>query len=276
MREPPLHFVPGIRWPETLPPETLVFAFRRRSLLIAGAAEHGSSAPRLEALGDLPESLRRQYLGRLGEHPVVSLELPEDHEPPEGMSFRGLRSLFPLLDGDQLSLAGLAIQMVDWDRDHQFCGRCGHPMESSSSERSKRCGQCSLVSYPRLSPAVIVLVERGDEILLARSSHFPPGMYSTLAGFVEPGESLERTVVREIEEEVGVEVGRLRYFGSQPWPFPNSLMVGFRADWLSGEIVTDDEIEDAGWYRAHALPHIPPRISIARSLIEAFLAEQRG
>lgn len=276
MREPPSHFVPGLRWPERLADDTLIFAFKRRALLVTSQDEGQAAPPSLAQTDDLTaRAIRRQYLGQLGGRAVVALELEEDHEPPEGMRFEGLRALFPRLDGDQLALAGLAVQIVDWDRDHQFCGRCGAAMEQSPTERNKICGRCALVSYPRLSPAVIVLVERGDEILLARSPHFPPGMYSTLAGFVEPGESLERTVVREIAEEVGVEVGNLRYFGSQPWPFPNSLMVGFRADWLAGEIVTDEEIEDAAWYRADTLPRIPPRVSIARLLIEDFLAEQR-
>ena len=131
------------------------------------------------------------------------------------------------------------------------------------------------MAYPRLAPAVIMLVERGDEILLGRSPHFLPGMYSTLAGFVEPGETLEHAVAREVAEEVGVRVKDVRYFGSQPWPFPNSLMVGFRAAWESGEIVIDErEIEDAAWFTAGNLPLIPPGISIARALIDAFLREQ--
>ena len=192
------------------------------------------------------------------------------------MVFRGLRSLFGLLDEPSFQVAGRAIQIVDWDRDHQFCGRCGARTEDQAGERSKKCPRCGLAAYPRLSPAVIVLVERGGELLLARSPHFPPGMYSTLAGFVDPGETLEQTVAREIREEVGVEVDNVRYFGSQPWPFPSSLMIGFRADHAGGEIAIDDEeIEDAGWFRAGELPRVPPRISIARALIEAFLAERR-
>ena len=133
---------------------------------------------------------------------------------------------------------------------------------------------CKLSVYPRISPAVIVLVERGDEILLARSPHFVPGVYSTLAGFVEPGETLEGTVRREIHEEVGVHVDNICYFGSQPWPFPNSLMIGFRADYASGDLTIDGvEIEAAGWFRRDNLPKLPFKVSIARSLIEAFLAE---
>jgi NAD+ diphosphatase len=128
-----------------------------------------------------------------------------------------------------------------------------------------------MVFYPRLSPAAIMLIYRGDELLLARSPHFPPGMYSALAGFVEPGESIEETVRREVREEVGVEVGEIRYFGSQPWPFPNSLMIGFLVEWADGEIRLGEpeEIEDARWFRSEDLPPLPPKVSIARAMIDA-------
>lgn len=191
------------------------------------------------------------------------------------MVFENLRSVFSLLPEEHLELANRAIQIVEWDRDHQFCSRCRAATEIQDGERSRKCPRCGLIAYPRLSPAVIVLVERGDEILLARSPHFLPGVYSTLAGFVEPGETLEQTVAREIEEEVGVRVRDVRYFGSQPWPFPNSLMIGFRARYAGGDLMLDpDEIEDAGWFRADTLPKLPSPISIARALIEAFLAER--
>lgn len=269
---------------ETPPASALAFAFRRRRLLVHHH-DRGTSVP---TLGDLAASsgdlvapsavpdlvpVRQQYLGTLDGRPVVSAELVEEIEAPDGMAFLGLRSLFGRLSEDLFWIAARA-EIVAWDRDHQFCGRCGNDTEDQEEERSKKCPRCGLVAYPRLSPAVIVLVERGDEVLLARSPHFVPGMYSTLAGFVEPGEDLEHTMVREIEEEVGVAVANVRYFGSQPWPFPNSLMIGFRADYAGGEIVLeDDEIEDAAWFRADELPCIPPRLSIARALIDAFLAE---
>jgi NAD+ diphosphatase len=130
-----------------------------------------------------------------------------------------------------------------------------------------------MLFYPRLSPAVIVLIRRGDSVLLARSPGFPPGMYSALAGFVEPGESIEETVEREIREEVAVEITNVRYFGSQPWPFPNSLMIGFTADYTGGELRAEPaEIEDAGWYRPDDLPRLPPKGTIARAMIDDFAA----
>jgi NAD+ diphosphatase len=142
------------------------------------------------------------------------------------------------------------------------------------NERAMKCPSCSLLAFPRLAPAMITLVTRGDEALLARGVQFRGPMYSCLAGFVEPGESLEGAVVREVREEVGVEVTNVRYQGSQPWPFPHSLMVGFRAEWAGGDIVCDPtEILDAQWYRRDELPNIPPSISIARKLIDAWIAE---
>ena len=171
------------------------------------------------------------------------------------------------------------MQIVEWARTHRFCGRCGEATQPAEGERAMRCPACGLLAFPRLSPAMITLVTRGEpgpdqEALLARGLRFPRPMYSCLAGFVEPGESLEAAVVREVEEEVGIRVANPRYFGSQPWPFPNSLMVGFRADWVAGEIVCDPtEIADANWYRKDELPMVPPGISIARKLIDAWLAE---
>jgi len=148
-------------------------------------------------------------------------------------------------------------------------------IENEKTERAKECPQCGLLHFPRLAPAIIVLVERDQEFLLARSRHFLPGMYSVLAGFVEPGESLEEAVVREVKEEVGVDIKDIKYFGSQPWPFPHSLMIGFTATYAGGEIsLNDSEIEDAGWFTVNNLPRIPGKISIARKLIDGYLAKQ--
>ena len=132
------------------------------------------------------------------------------------------------------------------------------------------CAGCDLVVYPRISPAIMVLISRGDELLLARSHRFKPGVFSALAGFVEAGETLEQCAVREVREEVGIEITNLRYFGSQPWPFPDSLMVAFFADYAGGTIQPDPlEIEAAGWFLRDALPILPEPVSIARQLIDA-------
>lgn len=270
-------FVPGSVYDSRPDDEALVFAFRDRDLLV----ETGETSARIFTFSELRKlgiaPLRVQFLGHLEGREIHSFEIDTEPELPEGAELRGLRSLFGALEEAHFWLAARAVQIVAWDRDHQFCGRCGAATERRDQDRSRRCPKCGLAHFPRLAPAVIVLVERGDEMLLARSPHFLPGMFSTLAGFVEPGETLEHCVAREIREEVGIEVENIRYFGSQPWPFPHSLMVGFRADYAGGEIEVDGvEIEAAGWYRADDLPRIPARVSIARALIESFLAERRG
>jgi len=192
------------------------------------------------------------------------------------MGYEGLRRIYGRLEEELFWLAGRAVQIVDWDRTHRFCGRCGVPLKLRQKERAKACPQCGLLEFPRLAPAVIVLVERGHELLMARSRHFAPGVYSVLAGFVEAGETLEEAVEREVSEEVGIQVKNIRYFGSQPWPFPHSLMIGFTAQYAGGEIrVNHEELEDAGWYTADGLPGQPGKISIARRLIESFLEKQK-
>jgi NAD+ diphosphatase len=193
------------------------------------------------------------------------------------MGWEGLRALFSVLEDAHFALAGRAIQLLDWDRSHRYCGRCGTPTEAKTEERARVCPACKLSAYPRLAPAVMALVRREGEILLGRSPHFPPGMYSALAGFVEPGETLEQCLAREVEEEVGVRVSRIRYFASQPWPFPNSLMIAFVCDWVTGEIRPQPgEIEAANWFKVLQLPKLPSRISIARRLIDAVVEEMRG
>ena len=181
-----------------------------------------------------------------------------------------LRGIFRLAGADAFALAGRASQLLDWQQNHRYCGRCGSPTRLlKAGEFAMACPACDLLAYPRLSPAVMVLVMRNDQLLLARSPHFPPGMFSALAGFVEAGETLEQCAAREVREEVGIEIGNLRYFHSQPWPFPNSLMVAFFADYAGGVICPDPaEIEAADWFARSALPQLPAPVSIARQLID--------
>lgn len=219
------------------------------------------------------DPLRTLHLGLLGEVPCWAAELPAEAPAPEGMAWENLRALFNVLDDAHFALAGRAIQLVDWDRTHRYCGRCGAPTELKAEERARACPACRLSVYPRVHPAVMMLVERRHEgrhqVLLGRGPHFPPGMYSALAGFVEPGETLEQCVAREVEEEVGVRVQNLRYFASQSWPFPHSMMIAFVCDWAGGEITPQaGEIEDAKWFDVLQLPQLPSKISIARRLID--------
>jgi NAD+ diphosphatase len=214
------------------------------------------------------------FLGMLGTTACWTLEVPADGPDPSDGAFMDLRALYGRLPDVQWNVAGRAVQLVDWARSHRFCGRCGTPTAQSPGERAMKCPQCGLQAFPRLAPAIITLVSRGDEVLLARGRLFPVPMYSCIAGFVEPGESLEQAVHREVREEVGVLIKNVRYVGSQPWPFPHSLMLGFYADWAEGDIVIDEsEIVDAQWFTTDNLPMIPPGISIARTLIDGWLAE---
>jgi NAD+ diphosphatase len=217
--------------------------------------------------------LFRREIGVLDGRTCWAAEIAADAEPPEGMVLRDLRSLFSGMDEDVFRMAGRAKQIVGWNATHRFCGRCGGETEPVSGELAKRCARCGMLHYPRLSPAIIVLVRDGSRVLLARSPGFPDGVYSVLAGFVEPGESIEETIRREVREEVGIEVTNLRYFGSQSWPFPNSLMIGFTTEYAGGELEIDPtEIEDAGWYEPGELPPLPPKVSIARAMIDGFVA----
>jgi NAD+ diphosphatase len=269
----PEGFVPGVADPAAPAGDALWFLFRESRVLV------GDGTMRLpgsrEALALAPGA--RHYLGLLGEHEVYAAEVGKA-APPPGYRFSDLRSLFSRLDDARYALAGRALQVIDFERTHRFCGRCGTPTAPRAHERGRECPACGLVAYPRIAPAVMVLVRRlPDEILLARSPRFPAGMYSALAGFVEPGETLEQCLAREVEEEVGVRIADIRYFASQPWPFPHSLMIAFVADWAGGEIRVDaNEIEDAKWCTLAGLPQLPQPISIARRLIDWTIADMEG
>ena len=273
----PAAYAPAIQPPIDLPERSLWFVFRGAELLVA-AAPGADTLPHCNhpnTLGMMPQ--RIQYLGVLGEQHCFSAELAVDAVAPQGWIWQGLRALFGALDEAQFALAGRALQIVDWDRTHQYCGACGRATAARTSERSRECPGCGLVAYPRLAPAVMGLVRREKELLLARAPRFPKDMYSALAGFVEPGETLEQCLEREVYEEVGIKVRNVRYFASQPWPFPHSLMIAFFADYCSGEIRVDGtEIEDAKWFDVKTLenlPRLPARISIARRLIDAAVGE---
>lgn len=169
-------------------------------------------------------------------------------------------------------LAARAKGLLDWRHQHRYCGQCGQPTKALSGEPAMTCTPCSLRFYPRISPCIIVLVTRGPEVLLAQGvRHRSSGWYSTLAGFVETGESAEQAVHREIREEVGVEVTGLRYQGSQTWPFPHQLMLGFWAEYAGGEIIlAEDEIADAQWFSVNDLPRVSPASSIAGWMIQRY------
>lgn len=268
-------FVPAIEAPDEVLGPVQWFVFKKRDLLVTEASA-------LPSKNELDKHTlgpdRTLYLGMLGELHCYAAQVPESASPPAGMTYQNLMTLYASIELPLHQVAGRAVQLLEWDRTHVLCGACGTATVPSTSDRSRVCPECALPQFPRLAPAIIVTVERDNEILLARSPHFPPGFYSTLAGFVEPGENLEECVAREVAEEVGVEVDDIRYFGSQPWPFPNSLMLGFTARWKSGDIKIDPvEIEDAKWFHCDDMPmRMPGNVSISQWLIDDFLRRTRG
>ncbi len=254
-------------------PQALVFAFHEGKLLIRRGADRADPATFGEVASALSDAQAHIYLGRLGELPCFAIPLVgSEPVPPPGFALAGLRELFGHLEEPVHGVAGRAFQAIEWYLNHAFCGRCGTATDLVAGERARGCPACGATYFPRINPAVIMLVEREGTILLARNRLFRGPFYSCLAGFVEPGESLEEAVAREVLEETGVAIERIAYFGSQPWPFPSQLMVGFTAHHRSGEIrVQDSEILDAGWFGRDDLPELPGRFSLARRLVEAFL-----
>ena len=211
------------------------------------------------------------FIGSWNGHYCYALESQTELPVVNSLEAIPLRDAFTHFSSSGIQAISVAKQIITWDKNYRFCGQCGKPTIEMSGERAKLCKSCGLTNYPRLSPSIIVSVIKDQRILLARSDRFPEGMYSVLAGFVEPGESLEECVQREIVEEVGIEVENIQYFGSQNWPFPHSLMIGFTANYLRGEISIDnDEIVDAGWFSVQELPKLPGSYSIARIMIDHF------
>ena len=194
---------------------------------------------------------------------------PPGGDAPEGFVALSRRELPAIFGYDLFVRAGVAFQMMNLARSNQFCGVCGAEMQDHKVDRARECPACGQVVYPVMSPAIIVAVTKEDRLLMGHGVNFPSGRYSVLAGFVEPGETFEEAVHREIFEESQVRVRNVRYFGSQPWPFPNSMMIGFKADWESGDPRADGaELTDVKWFARNELPKIPPSVSISRMLID--------
>lgn len=194
--------------------------------------------------------------------------------PPEGYEWVNLRDSFYVLPEQEYRIAGKASELLYFDRQHRYCGRCGAPLVWSSTI-SKRCTQCGEEIWPKLNTAIIVLIHRGEEALLVKAKNFRRDYYGLVAGFVETGEALEECVAREVYEETGLRVDNIRYFGSQPWPYPMGLMVGFHADYVEGEIaLRDGELREAAFFGRDNIPAIPGKMSMARMLIDDWLQEQ--
>lgn len=250
------------------------FIFQRGSLLLSNDHNPFPDFATLQSLQ--PYLLHQQFIGSFNGTTCFCAEIIETFELPTNYEVLSLRKAFERLDSAWFKAAVKAYSIINWDKNHQFCGRCGTETYQKPNTFERICPHCELVVYPRISPSMIVLIRKDEKILMARSPHFAPGAYGLIAGFVEPGESIEDAVHREVAEEVNIKITNLKYFGSQPWPFPDSLMIGFTADYLSGDLRIDKvEIEAADWYDADHLPWIPAPISIAGKLIQHFLSTRQ-
>jgi NAD+ diphosphatase len=267
-------FVADMHWPVGASgSEALRFCVRDSAVLIR-RADGEVTLPRTVSSGVA------HVLGTLDGRPCLAVD-GTDRPAPPGLEWCDLRALYRLLDEPLWRIAGRAVQIVGWDRTHRYCGRCGTPTVPVGGERARRCPNCNLHAYPRVSPAIIVLVTRGEhdeQALLAWGTRRQQQFYSTLAGFVEAGETLEEALVREIKEEVGLDVRDVRYFGSQAWPFPHQLMIGYRARYAGGEVVLQEsEIRDARWFTPEEIDTVTAvrgPFSIAGKLIDGWIAEQ--
>jgi NAD+ diphosphatase len=253
-------------------PATRVVAASGAGVIVAG------DRPRMFAGDELPEGLELVLLGVDADGHAVFAADPDDEFPGER---RGLRDLAPVLSQAEGGMVAHAVGLLNWHRRHRFCANCGTPTVAREAGHVRVCPACGAQHHPRTDPVVIMLVIDGDRALLGRQAQWPTGRYSALAGFVEPGESLEEAVAREVREEAGVQVADVRYRSSQPWPFPTSLMLGFTARWAGGEAaVRDDELEDVGWFTRAAIVDgdvlLPPPTAIARRLIDEWLGDDEA
>lgn len=264
------HYIPGV---VPILPQTnldLYFLFHNDELLVK-FENNIAIIPTINELETL-EIINIQYIGSTNSKNCFCGEINEDFAIPSIMSFMNLKALTHKLSEDMFWIAGRAVQIVNWNNDHIYCGRCGTLTQNVNGERAKKCSKCGLSNYPRISPAIIVAVVREGKLLLAHNLQFPKDLYSVVSGFLEVGETFEECVVREVQEETGITVKNINYFGNQPWPFPNSIMIGFTAEYASGEIQVDgEEIGDANWYSPHEMPITPDSISIAKKLINWFV-----
>ena len=228
--------------------------------------------PVIETPGpDKHENITLHHVGYYSGIPCFASELKDQDNLPENFKLTGIRKLYDKIDGILFNIALKSLHIIHWDKTHKYCGCCGNLMEHMTSERAKKCTVCGDIVFPRISPAVIAAIVKGNELLLAHAKRFKRDLYSVIAGFVEPGESLEECLKREIMEETGLTVKNISYFGSQPWPFPDSLMIAFTAEYAGGELKIDqNEITDAKWFTVKNLPVFPPGYSIAKRLIDWF------
>ena len=264
-------FIPSV---EPISPPSckdLWFIFKD-NLLLVEKKDSSLSIPFAETIEVFHSKLiQTHHLGDLRGASCYVGELDTTVDLPENLELTDLRSFMAHSSDELFFLAGKAIQIINWDRNHKFCGKCGSKTEYKKDERAKICPNCGMLHFPHIAPAIIVAIVKDNKILLAHNVNFAGSMHSVIAGFVEPGETFEECVKREVKEEVGIEVKNIKYFQSQPWPFPNSLMIAFTAEHAAGEITVDGkEIDHADWFDVEHLPQIPSSKSVARKLIQWF------
>ena len=265
-------YINGFQSPEVKDKSAFNFVFSDKKILLAKDGE-GLRIPGNDEITSISASFSDVvYLGELDGHGCYGMQSEGLTELPENMEAVDVRSVAGIT-GDLVlfTVAGTALHILNWSRLKRYCGRCGHKTEDKSDERAKICPSCGNTVYTRISPATITLVFKGDEILLAHNKRFANDMYSLIAGFVEPGETLEQCVHREIGEEVGIKVKNVRYFCSQPWPFPDSLMLAFTAEYDSGDVTPDKvEIADAKWFNRETMPQVPNAVSVAGRMLSLY------
>lgn len=271
MRNKNIKFIPGLISESNITDKSYVFIFNGNMLMVKMIGDK-AGIPCFNELKDLKlKHSEEVHFGALNGCDCYFTEAFET-ELQEDYTFVELRQLSFILGEEMFLLSSRALHLLRWLKNNKYCSKCGTPVEIKQDENAVICPKCGFITYPRISPAIIVAVVKDDKLLLAHNANFKNGMYSVLAGFVEPGETFEGCVEREVNEEVGIKVKNIRYFGSQPWPFPDSLMVGFIAEYAEGEIKVDEnEIDAADWFKVEQIPKIPTSGSISRKLIEWFI-----
>jgi NAD+ diphosphatase len=270
-----LDFIPETISSQPLNEDDLLFIFYRNKILISYEKDIPAIPKFYEFTKLSLKNFDQYYLGKLNSTPCYAIKLNEQPALCDKMKLEELRSVALSIGQDLFNISGKAYQIINWQETTKFCGRCGSILENHKFERSKICPKCGLVSYTKISPAIIVAVTKDNKLLLAHNNNFPEGLYSVLAGFLEPGETVEQCIKREVYEETKIKIKDIKYFSSQPWSFPDSLMLGFTASYESGDIEVDgDEIACADWFSIDSMPMIPSKISIARKLIDHFIESQ--
>lgn len=252
----------------------LCFVFFKGSLLLR-KFEDNLYVPNFDEIKDLNITYKNKFfIGEFGNKSCFTVEISDEIDLTQDFKFLALREVGALMEEEIFLAAGRASEVLNWDRTHKFCGKCGNKTENKKDEMAKICPKCGNIMYPVICPAIIVGITKGDKILLAHNKNFANNRYSLIAGFVEAGENLEDAVKREVFEEVGIKIKNVRYYKSSAWPFPNSLMLGFFADYESEKIKVDgEEILAAEWFSKDNLPNIPLKFTLARKLIDEFVKQ---